>query len=258
VTNGQSIWQTPLGSLAEQGDQRFGGKFGRNQPMAFEAFAELSEPAVDGNLVIVSPNCGSVMAVDRFDGRIRWVGVYRETEVAGGRRLMTRPGHWLTRDVGERSLLGHYRSTPVVCNGSVFVMPQDVPALLAFDRASGKNVWESDIALAEAYGLAGASGKTLVLCGTSLTGIDAGGTWKLTWRYEPPRGGAITGPAVVVGQTVIAPTVGGFVQLNVSDGTEKAVYTVPNFRRLLSSDSGRNAVSEAGASRAFGVPLGAR
>jgi outer membrane protein assembly factor BamB len=259
VTNGQSIWQTPLGSLAEQGDQRFGGKFGRNQPMAFEAFAELSEPAVDGNLVIVSPNCGSVMAVDRLDGRIRWVGVYRETEVAGGRRLMTRPGRWLGREEGERSLLARYKSSPVVCQSVVLAMPQDAPALLAFDRTSGRNLWESDIAAADEYGLAGASGNMAVLCGgAAVAGVDAGGTGKLKWRYEAPRGAALTGPAVVVGNTVIAPTVGGFVQLNVTDGTEKTVYSVPSFRRLLSSDVGRNAVSEAGASRAFGIPPGAR
>jgi outer membrane protein assembly factor BamB len=259
VTNGQSTWQTPLGSLAEQGDQRFGGKFGRNQPMAFEAFAELSDPAVDGNLVIVSPNCGSVMAVDRFDGRIRWVGVYRETEVAGGRRLMTRPGRWLGREEGERSLLYRYKSTPVVCGNVVLAMPQDAPALLAFDRISGKSLWETDIAVADTYGLAGASGNMAVLCGGAVVaGVDAGGTGKLKWRFAPPRGAALTGPAVVVGQTVIAPSVSGFTQLNVLDGTEKSVYSVPSFRRLLSSDAGRNAISEAGASRAFGVPPGAR
>jgi outer membrane protein assembly factor BamB len=253
VMTGGAIWQTTLGSLAEQSEARGGRKNIRTDPLAIDAFAELSEPAVADDLVIVSPNCGSVIAVDRFNGRIRWVGVYRESEGANARQLRVRPVRWATQRDAEAALLLRYKSTPVVCNDVVIAMPQDVPALFAFDRAGGRRLWDSDLQPTEAFGLAGASGNMAILCGTALTGLDAGGTGKRKWHYVPPRGDRFTGPAVVLGETVIAPTSEGIVQLNVTDGTEKAVYSVPSFRRLLNTEGGKGVVNEAGAARSFGA-----
>jgi outer membrane protein assembly factor BamB len=147
-----------------------------------------------------------------------------------------------------------YKSTPVICGDVVVTLPQDAAALFAFDRISGKRLWESDAAVGDALGLAGASGNMAITCGAGLAGIDAGGTGKLKWKFTPARGIHLTGPAMVLGGTVLAPTTKGVLQLNAADGSEKPTYTVPDFRRLMTTDGGRSAVIGAGAAHAFGMP----
>jgi outer membrane protein assembly factor BamB len=256
VMRGAILWQTPLGSVAEQDDRVGGGRKNlRPEPLDFAGFAELSEPAVAGDLVIVSPNCGATIAVDRFDGRVRWVAVYRASDVPGARALRPPPLRWATARDAAAALRLRYRSTPVVCGGVVVAMPQDAPAIFAFDRAGGRRLWESDLQPAETFGLAGASGDMAVLCGgDAVYGLDAAGTGKRKWRYAPPEEGAITGPAAVLGRTVIVPTTRGLVQLDAADGKERATYDVANWRRLWQTPGGRRAVDDARASRAFGVP----
>jgi outer membrane protein assembly factor BamB len=260
VATGQPLWQTTLGAVTEQGergaaDRNFGRKFGRSPPLMLEGFASLSQPAVVGDLVIVAPNCGSVIAVGRFDGNIRWVSAYRAPENAGpGGGGVDRNGRWIPPIEADRTLMARYRSTPVACGNVVVALPQDAPALFAFDRRTGRHLWESDIAVTEAYALAGASGNMVIACGATLVGIDAGGTGKLKWKYTPARGVHLTGPAVVAGQTVLAPTTMGVMQLDAADGSEKPVYTLPHFRQLLTTDGGRSAAIEAGAAQTFGFP----
>ncbi len=247
INNGQPLWQATLGTVSEQGDIRQGGKFARGQPLDLSSFADLSEPAISGDLVIVSPNCGSLIAVGRFDGKIRWVYSYRKADAANGEKA----GRWMGRGEGEKALQTRYRSTPVVCGDLILALPQDSPAIVQVDRNSGKQMWETDLYGGDA--LAGTSGSMAILCGESLSGIDTIKK-RLVWKYDPPRGTSLTGPAVVMGHTVIAPTVSGFIQLNVADGKEKAVYDVPSLRRMLTTDAGKAAVNEMGIPKAFGVP----
>jgi outer membrane protein assembly factor BamB len=249
INTGETLWQAALGTISEQGDLRQGGKFARGQPLNFESVAELSEPAISGDLVLLSPNCGSLIAVGRFDGRIRWVYTYRETDAAKGEKA----NRWMGHGEGEKSLQVRYRCTPVVCGEMVLTMPQDAPAVFGVERSSGKMLWETD--LYGGYALAGASGNIAVICGDSLSGIDVVKK-RLIWKYEPPRGGSLSGPAVVQGQTVIAPTTSGFIQLNVSDGKEKAVYDVPSVRKAVATEAGKAAMNEMGIPRAFGTAGG--
>jgi outer membrane protein assembly factor BamB len=262
VASGQPLWQTTLGAVTEQGergaaDRNFGHKFGRSPPLMLEGFASLSEPAVVGDLVVVAPNCGSVIAVGRFDGNVRWVSAYRVAENAGagaGGGGVDRNGRWTPPVEADRALLTRYRSTPLACGNVVVALPQDAPAIFAFDRRTGRRLWETNIAAADAYSLAGASGNVAVACGATIAGIDAGGTGKLKWKYTPARGIHLTGPAVVVGRIVLAPTTMGVVQLDATDGSEKTTYALPHFRQLLTTDGGRSAATEAGAAQTFGFP----
>jgi outer membrane protein assembly factor BamB len=260
VATGHPLWQATLGEVTEQGERgaagrNFGRKFDRGAPLMLEAFANLSQPTVAGDLVIVAPNCGSVIAVGRFDGNVRWVSAYRAAEVAGagGGGGVDHHGRWIPPIEADRPLLTRYHSTPLACGNVIVALPQDAPALFAFDRRTGRRLWESDIA-ADAYALAGASGNMAIACGATLAGIDAGGTGKLKWKYTPARGIHVTGPAVVVGRTVLAPTTLGVVQLDTADGSEKPVYTLPHFRQLLTTEGGRSAAAEAGAAQTFGFP----
>jgi hypothetical protein len=214
-----------------------------------DTFAELSEPAVWSDLVLVAPSCGSVIAVGRFDGRVRWVSTYRAADPAAA------PVRPVPAADASRALLNRYRSTPVVCGRVLLAMPQDVPALLAFDVITGKpSAWNTEIAMGDALAIAGAHANTLVLCGPTLRGVDAGGTGKLLWDQRPPRGQFFTGPAVVVGQTVCAPTTAGVLQYDADTGKERPAYAVPSLRKLLAGDAARTALSDTGAARAFGVP----
>src|SRR2546430_513013 len=70
----------------------------------------------------------------------------------------------------ERALLARYKSTPMICGDVVVMLPQDAPALYAFDRFSGNRLWESEAAGVEAFALAGASGNMAIACGTALSG----------------------------------------------------------------------------------------
>jgi outer membrane protein assembly factor BamB len=205
--------------------------------------------------VVVAPNCGSVIAVDRFAGKIRWVSAYRSAASANvAQPAGDRGDRWMRAGERERALQMRYKSTPVICGDVVVSLAQDAAALFAFDRVSGKRLWESEAAVGEALGLAGASGNMAITCGAGLAGIDAGGTGKLKWKFTPKRGIHLTGPAVVLGGTVLAPTSAGIMQLDAADGSEKTTYTVPDFRRLMTTDGGRSAVIGAGAGHAFGMP----
>ena len=258
VATGQSLWRTTLGAVVEQGDEEFGHKFSRGEPLALGAFAHLAEPCVSGDLVIVSPNCGAVIAVGRFDGKIRWVCVYREPVAANprqqGRNRSRRPPAAVAAGEVDRGLLARYKATPVVCGNVVAALPQDSPALLGIDRVTGKLLWSSDATIRDAYALAGASGDIVVASGASIAGIDVGNRGILKWRFSPARGVQLTGPACVVGQTVIAPTSAGIMQLSVTDGTQVQVYDISAARRLLETEGGRSAIAEAGANRTFGTP----
>jgi outer membrane protein assembly factor BamB len=257
VMTGETLWTATLGSVAEQGAQAVGGRKNiRPEPLDLGAFAELSEPAVAGDLVIVSPNCGATIAVGRFDGRVRWVSIYRAAEApvpADFRGIRGRGAR--VADDGELPVVSRlrYRSTPVVCGDVVLVMPQDAVPIFAFDRAGGRRLWDSDLQTTEAFGLAGASGNMAVLCGTTLTGLDAGGTGKRRWRYVPPHDAPLTGPAVVVGRTVVAPTAGGLIQLDVQDGKPRTTHAVVSFKEVMETAGGRAVVDAAGAGKAFGA-----
>jgi outer membrane protein assembly factor BamB len=263
VTSGSPFWQTTIGSVAEQGEQRQGGRKNiRNDPLSLDAFADLSEPAVAGDCVYVAPNCGSIIAVGRFDGRIRWVHVYREPEapVAGAagnpRDLRVKPGHWMDARDAQRAPLLRYRSTPVVCGDVVVAMPQDVPAVFAVNQLDGRRLWDTDII--DGFGLAGGSGRIVIACAAdTVCGIDAI-TAKLKWKHRV-AGAGVTGPPVVLGRTLVIPTSAGPVQLDAEDGAEHAVYALPSFHRVLAGEGGgRSTAVDPFAARSFGMPSSAR
>jgi outer membrane protein assembly factor BamB len=247
VMTGETLWQTTLGAVTEQGERFGGGRGKRDQPtkLDVEAFAELTEPAVARDVVVVSPNCGAVIAVGRFDGKVRWAHAYKAEDADGDARSPVT-----------------YRSTPAVCRDVVAAMPSDARALMALDLGSGRLLWANRDVCAGSYppyAIAGASGDLVVLSGASLRAVDAGRTGKLIWdramqQGRPPRDqDRLTGPAVVVGQTVLAPTASGVIQVNVADGKEGPGYAAPSFRRFAATEGGRAAVEEAGATRSFGT-----
>lgn len=246
ITSGAVVWQTNLGLVTEQGDFARGMRRPfRNEVLNMELFAALSEPAVAGDLVIMTPNCGAILALNRFDGKPRWAHVYRVPEVPDPLRQFRgrNERRWLLEADAQKMLQCRYRSTPVVSGQIVFALPQDVPALFACDLASGKPLWDTD--LVEGYAIAGVTADRVIFSGASISAIEPL-SGKLKWKYTPPRGTTITGPATVCGQTVIVPVSSGLLQLAAADGKESPVFDVPMMRRLMASDAGRQLMLETG------------
>jgi outer membrane protein assembly factor BamB len=235
VSGGEVLWQTNLGSIVEQSiDPRGGRKNVINEALDLSALADVTEPAVAGDLVVVSPGCGAVIAVGRFDGKVRWVHTYGGAEARA-----------------EKALRLRYSSTPAVCERAVVVLPQDAGAMIGLERGTGKRLWSREGA--EGYAMAGAVGDVAVVSGASVAGVEAL-TGKPKWRYAPAGAARVTGPAVVMGQTVLVPTSSGVVQLDGISGGEKVVYQVPNLRRAVASEAGKQMLRDAGAEKGFGVP----
>jgi hypothetical protein len=69
----------------------------------------------------------------------------------------------------------------------------------------------------------------------------------------PPHDAPLTGPAVVVGRTVVAPTAGGLIQLDVQDGKPRTTHAVVSFKEVMETAGGRAVVDAAGAGKAFGA-----
>jgi outer membrane protein assembly factor BamB len=241
VTSGEAIWQASLGSIIEQSiDERGGKKNIVNQPLDLTELADVTEPAVVEDLVVVSPGCGAVMAVGRFDGKVRWVHTYGRAEEP---RVRDRRGREVERVVAPR-----YGSTPAACERAVVVLPRDSGKMIGLDRATGKRLWQKEAL--EAYGLAGAvvEEDVAVVRGTTVWAVDAL-TGEEKWKYGATR---LTGPAAVAGRTVMAPVASGVVQLDGVSGEVKSVYNVPDLRRALRAEGARAVLREAGAERAIG------
>jgi outer membrane protein assembly factor BamB len=265
VTTGGVIWQTPLGSIVEQSlDERGGKKNIVNQPLDLSSLADMTEPAVVGDLVVVSPGCGAVIAVGRFDGKVRWVHTYRAPEPPPQEELKVRDRQErdrlarqreardrLARD-NEKSALLRYRSTPAACEKGIVAFAHDSAAMLGLDRATGKRLWQHE--RPDGFALAGAvaSENVAVVSGTTVAGLDAL-TGQPKWKYAPPPGAQITGPAVVAGTMVLIPVTTGVVQLDGVSGEPTDVYRVPDLRRALATDSGQSILRAIGVERAPGT-----
>jgi outer membrane protein assembly factor BamB len=251
VMDGGAMWQTPIGSITET-NMRGARKAEIGDPIELEGLGYLSEPAVCADLVIASTNCGAVIAVDRFTGRLRWVHMYHtgkeEPEIIERReRGRQRFGDWDAMEIAGLPL-ARYCSTPVVAGKLIVVLPQDEGLAFGLDRNTGQKLWQSTGL--EALTAVGACADRVILAGAAVGAIDPV-TAKLKWRFAPGDGKEITGPATLIGDTVMVPVTGGLVQLSALDGKEKPVYQVPIFRRILASESGKDAINELGASKGF-------
>ncbi|HSI32406.1 MAG TPA: PQQ-binding-like beta-propeller repeat protein, partial [Tepidisphaeraceae bacterium] len=142
---GRPAWQANLGNISES-DIRF-GRGERAGYLSLWKLAEWAEPAVWADVVIVSPGAGSVIAVDRFDGKVRWVHTYADPleppAIVRGRVDPVALRQWEARQ--SRRSVARYRATPVVCDrptgGVVVAMPQDSTAVYGLDAATGRRIW---------------------------------------------------------------------------------------------------------------------
>ncbi len=188
VTDGRPIWRCPLGTVAA--DAR-----------SFEPFTAAATPTVAGDLVIVPDNAGAVVAVNRFGGDVRWARPYppatAETAPVFGLRLPVLP----------RAALLRWSAAAAVAGEVVFVAPQDTADALGLDRLTGRVLWHA-AAVPDDATCVGVAGGRFLLGGQDLTLLDPA-TGTVTQTYSPPAGVRLTGPPVVRGGRVLAPSNAG-------------------------------------------------
>src|SRR4029078_5659458 len=76
LTTGRTLWRTDIGSVARrQGVTRYKRPRAPVRDAA-DPWQNLSAPCASGDSLYVAPNAGCAIALDRFDGHLRWIRPY--------------------------------------------------------------------------------------------------------------------------------------------------------------------------------------
>lgn len=190
------------------------------KPREVEDLWAQSAPAIDESCIYVSPNIGCVIAVGRFDGKIRWTRRYPSltvpddrypTKAAGMEAKAAREFEFASR----LAVRTRFSNTPAVAGKVVVVAPYDFGGALGLDKDTGKILWESrDNSIGT---LLGATEKTAVFAKLQVSAIDAE-TGRDRWRQDPSKVQKLTGPSSLIGGFVYAPTAAGMVVWDAEDG----------------------------------------
>ena len=113
LSDGSTIWQTPIGKAGSDGDYNTGWGDGQR-----------STPTVDGDQVFAISDMGTVAALSKSDGNVQW-----SVE--------------LVDDFGGKVPVWGYSESALVDQDRVVVTPGGENFLIALDRNSGKKVWGS-------------------------------------------------------------------------------------------------------------------
>jgi len=253
VTSGRVLWRSEIGAVARRGS----GRFSRSRDPVLDAtdpWQNISAPAVDADSVYLAPNSGAVIAVDRFDGHLRWIRPY--ATLAPNPALepgnIRRRGNVRVREAPStgipRSSVFRWNTTPVrVGNDMLVVAPQDTDRVFALSSRTGKNLWHTD-SLAQAT-LFGAADKLVFLSDRSITALDVE-KLDAVWTWD---GGAV-GPATIsttgTAPQILVPTAGGLVTLDAKDGAVvggASSARVPDLSNIAKSETVRTAMQATGA-----------
>ncbi|MBC8107229.1 MAG: PQQ-binding-like beta-propeller repeat protein [Anaerolineae bacterium] len=252
VTNGRVLWRSEIGSVARRGS----GRFTRSRDPVLDAsdpWQNLSSPAVDADSVYIAPNCGAVVAVDRFAGHLRWIRPYVTTTVnpiTEPAAVQRRAANVRVRELPStgipRASVFRWNTTPVrVGDDMLVVAPQDSDRVFAFSSRSGKQLWHTD-SLAQAT-LFGAAGKLVFLSDRSIIALDIE-KLDAAWTWDGGAVGPATLSATNASPQILVPTAGGLVTLSASDGAVVSTSTgVPDLAGIAKSETIRTAMQETGA-----------
>ncbi len=247
VASGRLIWQRQFGT--QIGPDQIKEDW-RNRDL--EDFWRLGAIGISEDRLYVVANVGSVVCIDRFDGKLRWLRPYdapatdnrqlrkyRELRLAGRTAVVPLHNFQILR----------YRNTPQVSSAGLMVAPQDSPAVFGVDLHSGRMLWHRELNGT----LFGALGSSVLATGEQIEAID-GGTGKAVWIWHP-EGSRLTGPAVLRGNQVLVQTSAGLMALSAEKGeVVRPPADEPNLRKFMEFNSTRAALAGAGLSGAFGAP----
>jgi outer membrane protein assembly factor BamB len=213
TTTGKQLWRCDIGT--ESRINNLNRPTILQQAGAYRPWLNVSAPAVEGDLVIASPDIGAVIAVGRLDGKLRWTRGYQtlaDPTIPLQRQRDFAIAHPTSATPMIPGLSLRWASTPAIGKDAVIVAPQDSDQVLALNLSDGTPLWQS-ADFPEAT-LVGVSGQTAILSGEKLSGVDCG-SGAITWTYQDHK---ICGPAVLHGDRVLAPTPVGLVALSAKTG----------------------------------------
>jgi outer membrane protein assembly factor BamB len=254
LTTGRTLWRTDIGSVARR---QIVTRYNRPRDPVLDAadpWQNLSAPCASGDSVYVAPNIGCAIALDRFDGHLRWIRPYdpsleAEGAAAKARRAAAAARQWPPREmdperrrVTNREGLLRWTVTPQRIGDALLIAPLDNDRVVAIDARSGNKLWHTDD-LAAATLIGSSDNSLAIFQERSLAALDKEGDVKWTWD------GQSTGPAVVEGEFVFIPTTESTVTLTAADGkvvTNPPVHP-PDLKNLLKNDTAKAALASAGA-----------
>jgi outer membrane protein assembly factor BamB len=247
LMDGHLLFKCPLGTMLQM-------RRAREDPPGWDEFWEQTEPAIAGDVVVVTPNVGMAAAVDRFNGHLRWTHSYEEKMVIIGRgrtRLFGEPDRLPLPS--EQDELLRYRGTPEICGQTVVIAPQDTPAAFGLELSSGALLWKKDSPPATT--LIAHTQTLAIFAGESIEAVDAT-TGKSRWRNSPPAPARITGPPVVFNNILFIPTSDSkIITLSAETGRPApSPIPQPNLRRLLSTENAKKLLDDAFILRTFAPP----
>jgi outer membrane protein assembly factor BamB len=240
VATGKMVWRTPVGSITPESGNvggGFGGRGGRGgragQVQKLAHLSYNSSIAVSGRRLVLTPDLGVAMCLDRFDGRLDW------EEPTAGPQVLDADGNAMATD----SLTGapqRFDATAHVCGDVVVLAPQDSRVIRGVSGSDGHVLWQNTDMAADT--LIGGDAARAIVAGKTVKALD-GATGKVVWSAAEKLGDtapavAITGPSVVVGDQVQVPVSGDVIALSVASGESvKPDTSVPRMTPWLTNDA---------------------
>jgi outer membrane protein assembly factor BamB len=248
ATTGTQLWRCDIGSQSRTIVPRI-----RSQPPmeVYRPWLNESAPVVTKDMVIASPNVGAVIAVGRFDGKLRWTHGYQT--LSDPTLALQRQREWAIEHPTSLPPLAtglslRWANSPMVGGDVVVSAPEDSDQVIAMSIVDGKPLWNSS-AMPDAT-LVGIGGGTVVMEGESISGLkiaDGSMGWK---NFDP----VVLGPAVLHDTSIIAPSATGLVILSAATGTPITVnYTVPAFDTIIASEPTRGVLIANDVAHCFGI-----
>jgi outer membrane protein assembly factor BamB len=209
--------------------------------------------AVHGRTLVLTPDLGAALDLDRFDGQLNWERtVTMDAEVVGDQKV----------SVYQKRFQGQ----PFIAGGVAIVAPLANSQVQALSLETGAAIWHlSDLGDAtliggiEANAAAGPTTKPAnsaapsiaILSGAAVAGLDIN-TGQAVWGWQPSPGSSISGPAVVNGSLVHVPVEGKIITLSAVTGTSASPGgAVPTMAPALKNGSALSALTQAGVVSSF-------
>ena len=211
LASGRTLFETDLGT---GGPQIVANIWPKPRPLtgdqvyvAAAAFRNDCVPVVQGDAVYVSFPGGSVAAVDRFGGGVRWVSSYTVAK--------ERARHEIEREQKGKNPVTYRRfeNRPLAAAGLVAVTPIDSDGVFVYDAKTGRKVW-SDEAV-RGYAAVALDADGVCLFGRDLLRIRFDGTERLALPINIDNAKP-TGPVRGVGGFLFVPRAGGPLKIDLA------------------------------------------
>ncbi|MCP4246808.1 MAG: PQQ-binding-like beta-propeller repeat protein [bacterium] len=209
--DGSTAFATHLGSAST-------GGFGYRR-------ATLTIPTVCRDVIYVVSNLGTIAAVDRHSGRLRWLRRYERISEA----------QWRREGRGSSHGLRPWEFNPLLCvDDRLYALPTDANQLLVLDRATGETLHDVPLKdMARVQSLLGVAGDRIFGIGRSVFCYDlrAGA---MVWQVSLSEDREPHGRGLLTGEHLLVPTQEALCAFARADGTMTVQsWEVPGGGNLL-------------------------